>query len=475
MSKFNLKTFIFSLFTIVIAFCSLTAEANVPYYLDIVGPRQICVGKTNVQYNLDYYFPGTLDSCLILVYDADGTFIASNTNNQTFVYINAPTNECTLEITANLNYVTNPVTHEGGHLGALEYVYVRKPDLQTSRLGLEGTSYTNALKKVPIHWNIDDDDRSGYGNAQETRSGEDYLQPDLMSCNDDDLYSIRAYIGNNALNTTHCDLKIKTPDSMRLWYSQNKNGLCCDADSVFETNCNIKTWFNNFANSTGHRLYVEWVAKPDITTNEYIEFYCNNVQFAKLHYKGYAFTCGALPNTEERIVFENLCELDGCEWGIYPNEGSHKHDRNSLAEAVDPSFLKYGEPFVVTTSSPFGTNIYVLQDSIYNTFQCRCISMDTFGNQNHTFEDSDATAFFTTNYFWIYNYVNYNTSPALSDILYYSGQFAATKVSSSWLVNCHPSWAMFTSRFFNRPKIIHRAEQLESNRTIQKTYVIELP
>ena len=476
MFKIDLKIFGLSLIAIVLAGFSLTAEANVPYYLDIVGPCQICVGKTNVQYNLDYYFPGTLDSCLILVYDADGTFIASNTNNQTFVYVNAPTNECTLEITANLNYVTNPVTHEGGCLGALEYVLVRKPILQSTRLGLEGISYTNALKKVPIHWNIDDDDRSGYGNAQETRSGEDYRQSELMICNDDDLYSLQAYIGNSAFNTTRCDLKIKAPDSMRLWYSQNKDGLCCDADSVFETNCNIKTWFNNFANSTGHRLYVEWVAKPDITTNEYIEFYCNNVQFAKLRYKGYAFTCGALPNTEERIVFENLCELDGCEWGIYPNEGSHKHDRNSLAEAVDyPDWQRYGEAFVATTSSPLCSNIYTLQTSTYNNYQCRCISMDSFGDQSHTFEETDAIAFFTTNNFWQENYYHIFTYPIYSEIVYYSGQFAARKVSNSYRLNCHPSWAMFTSRFFNRPKIVHRAEQLESNRTIQKTYVIELP
>ena len=479
MFKDSIKTFFLSLTVLLLALCSINAQANVPFWLTIDGPNQISVGKTSVCYTLSSNYPGTLDSCLIYVFDEYDNLIAENTNNQTFVYVNAPTNECVLEITATLNYVTNPVTHEGGSLEAFKYVHVRKPDLQTVRLGLEEVSYNNSNTKVPIHWNIDDDDRSGYGSGVNANYGEDYLQPDLMSCNDDDLYSIQAYIGNTALNTANCNLKIKTPNSMRLWYSQNKGELCCDANSVFETNCSIRAWFNNKANSTGNRLYVEWVVEPQTTTNEYIEFYCNNVQFAKVRYKGYALYYPAkinMPINSERVFFENLCELDGCEWGINRQGTSHEHDRNSLAEAVDGEYwTRYGEPFVVTTSSPFSTNIYVLQDSIYNTFQCRCISMDAFGNQNHTFEDSDATAFFTISYFWLYNYVNYNAPPALSDIIYYSGQFAATKVPSSWLVNCHPSWAMFTSRFFNRPKIIHRAEQLESNRTIQKTYVKELP
>ena len=478
MFKDKLQTFVFSLAVFFLALCSLSAQANVPSWLSIVGPNQISVGKSNIYYTLNAYYPGTLTSCLILVYEVGGDIVTNNTNNQTFVYVNAPTNECTLEISASLYYETNPVTHEGGHLEAFKDVYVRKPDLQTIRLGLGGTSYSNPNKKVPIHWNIDDDDRSGYGSGVNANYGEDYLQPDLMSCNDDDLYSIQAYIGNTSLNTANCTLKIKTPNSMRLWFNQNKDGLCCDADSVFETNCNIKTWFNNFANSTGNRLYVEWIAEPQTTTNEYIEFYCNNVQFAKVRYKGYALYYPAkinMPINSERVFFENLCELDGCEWGINKQGTSHEHDRNSLAEAVDPYWTRYGEPFVVTTSSPLCSNIYTLQNSLYNTFNCRCISMDTFGDRSHTFEDSDATAFFTISYFWLYNYVNYNTSPDLSDIIYYSGQFAATKVPSSWLVNCYPSWSMFTSRFFNRPKIVHRPYQLESTRTIKKTYVIELP
>ena len=472
MFKDNLKTFVFSLMVVFLALCSLNARANVPDYLSIVGPDRISVGKTNVQYHLSYYVSGVFDGCDFWA-KTNGVTIADNSANimETSICFDAPTNECTISIGAIVYYNT---AHDTLYLVASKTVYVQKPDLQTSRLGLEEISYSNNDTVVPIHWNVDDDDRSGYGNAQETRSGEDYLQPDLMSCNDDDLYSIRAYIGNNALNTTHCDLKIKTSDSIRLWYSQNKGGLCCDADSVFETNCNIRTWFNNKANSNGNRLYAEWIGELPALTNAFIDFYCNNVQFAKLRYKGYAFTQGALPNTAERTFFETNFYLDGCEWRII--DGKHRHDRNSLAEAVDGEpWPRYGEAFVATTSSPLCSNIYTLQDHLYNTFMCRCISMDSFNNRNHLFEEADATKFFTTNNFWQYNFYNMYTYPLYSDIIYYNGQFAARKIQAVDRINCHPSWAMVSSHFFNRPKIVHRAEQLAPVKTIQKTYLIGPP
>ena len=103
------------------------------------------------------------------------------------------------------------------------------------------------------------------------------------------------------------------------------------------------------------------------------------------------------------------------------------------------------------------------------------MSMDTFGNHNYVFEESDAMAFFTKLYFWTYNYLDIDLLGALGDIVYYSGPFAATRVPSYWLTNCRPSWDVFTSRFFNQPKIVHRPYQLESTRTILDTYVIELP
>lgn len=477
MFKDNLKKLFLSLTVLLLALCSINAQANVPDYLSIVGPSQISVGKTNVQYHLSYYVSGIFDGCDFWA-KTNGVTIADNSANimETTICFDAPTNECTISIGAIVYYNT---AHDTLYLVASKTVYVRKPDLQTSRLGLEGVNYNISDTIVPIHWNIDDDDTNGYGSAVNTKCGEDYRQYEQMICNDDDLYSIQAHIGNTALDTANCNLKIKTSDSLRLWYSQNKGALCCDSNSVFETNCNVRAWFNNKANSTGNRLYAEWVGELPMATNAYVEFYCNNIRFAKLPYKGYAF-CDATyinrPITSERIFFETRCELDGCEWGINKQGSKHVHDRNSLSEAVDGEYwTRYGEKFVVTTSSPLCSNIYTLQDHLYNTFNCRCISMDTFGDRSHTFEDADATAFFTISYFWLYNYVNYNTPPALSDIIYYSGQFAATRVTSSGLIGCHPSWIMFTSRFFYRPKIVHRPDQLESTRTIQKTYVKELP
>ncbi|MBR5624461.1 hypothetical protein IKW72_05605 [bacterium] len=452
---------------------SITGKAVVPDFMTISGPSKIAVGKPDLEYSVYYYINGsfTLINFDFVVWDGDDLLSQSNSEHQLHLYFNAPTHEGILAMTAVFDYKdANGADHR---LMCERNLKVQKPFLQALRTGLNGVVYNNNDTAVPIHWNIDDDDRDA-GDLN-NYYGMDCKQITEMSCADNDLYCVNAWITNDLLNTSQCNFKIKTPESMRLWFTQNKSSLCCDSNSVYETTCDIKTWFNNNANSTGNRLYVEWIVSPDTTTNEYVEFYCNDVQFAKLRYKGYALTHGALPNKAERIYFEDRCELDGCEWRIAPGGGTHEHDRNSLAEAVDPNFTKYGEPFVATTSSPYGTNVYVLQDSIYNTFLCRCISMDTFGNQNHVFEDSDATAFFTRQYFWTYNYCNYSMSVPFSDILYYSGQFAATKVPSSWAINCHPSWAMFTSRFFNRPKIIHRAEQLEATRTIQKTYVKELP
>lgn len=473
MFKDNLKTFVFSLMVVFLALCSLNARANVPDYLSIVGPSQISVGKTNVQYHLSFSVSGIFDGCDFWA-KTNGVTIADNSANimETSICFDAPTNECTISIGAIVYYLTE---HDTLYLVASKTVYVRKPDLQTIRLGLEETSYSNNDTIVPIHWNIDDDDRSGFGNAQETISGEDYLQTDLMSCNDDDLYSIRAYIGNNALNTTHCDLKIKTSDSIRLWYSQNKGGLCCNADSVFETNCNIRTWFNNKANSNGNRLYAEWIGELPMATNAFVEFYCNNVLFSKLYYKGYALTEVIKPTTSERIFYEYYFQLDGCEWGIFPIIDYNRLRCNSLAEAVDPSWLRYGEPFAATTIMPLCSNIYNLQTSIYHNYQFQCISMDSFGNRNQIFEESDATAFFTINNFWQDNFYNMYTAPLYSDIIYYSPDLAARKISSALRLNCHPSWAMFSSRYFGLKKIIHRAEQHEPGLTITKTYIIGPP
>ena len=459
-------------------FHALTIYAYQTDFLNIIGNTNIAIGKPSVTYEISYNINGTIFDCRSLVEEVEGDVLATNLPNSLNLdlFFSAPAHECFLIIDASINYQPNIYPFEYHVIHESRLIGVQKPFLHTLRTGLEGAVYEDNSTSVPIHWNVDDDDRSGSGGGSNAVYGEDYKQYEFLSDSgvDDDLYSIQAYITNVDFNASGCRLKIKTPDSMRLWFSQNKSALCCDTSSIYETRCNIVNWFNTHANSSGNRLYVEWVLPPNTTTNEYIEFYCNDVQFAKLRYKGYALTYGALPNRAERIYFEDRCELDGCEWRIAPGGGTHEHDRNSLAEAVDPNFTKYGEPFVATTSSPYGTNVYFLQNSIYNNFLCRCISMDTFGNQNHVFEDSDATAFFTKQYFWTYNYCNYSTSVPFSDILYYSGQFAATKAPSSWTINCHPSWAMFTSRFFNRPKIIHRAEQLEATRTIQKTYVKEL-
>jgi hypothetical protein len=462
---------------------SLPIYASQLEFLNIIGPTNVAVGKPAITYNFSYFVNGSIISCSSYAEIAGGETLAYNTpdNLNIGLIFNAPNYECNLLVGAYISYEANIYPQEFHEFHVYRLVKVQKPYLQIARTGLNGTVYGNSNTAVPIHWNIDDDDRSGFGVVPPNISyGEDYKQYEFLIDNgvDDDLYCIQACVTNVDFDASGCNLKIKTPDSMRLWYTQNKSALCCDSNSVFETNCNIIDWFNTHANSQGNRLYVEWVVPPNTTTNEYIEFYCNGVQFAKLRYKGYALSNPSyinMPSKSERTFFEGFCELDGCEWGINKQGSMRLPNRNSIAEAVDPLWSRYGEPFVATKASPTCPDIYTLRNGAYSNFVCSCMSMDTFGNHNYVFEESDATAFFTKLNFWTYNYLDIDLHGALGDIVYYSGPFAATRVPSYWLTNCRPSWDVFTSRYFNQPKIVHRPYQLESTRTILDTYVIELP
>ncbi|MBR5624298.1 hypothetical protein IKW72_09145 [bacterium] len=484
----NKKTRIRLLIAVLAGTFSLTTFSSQIHFLNICGPSYLAVGKPDATYNISYYVNGTFCECRFSVdatLDYPPYLVCIADNGPAYqnlgLTFDTPANECFLVMTARLTYMANtyPVTYP--FLLEERLVEVQKPVLITARTGLNGVVYENNATAVPIHWNIDDDDRSGFGVVHPNISyGEDYRQYEFLSENgyDDDLYSIQAYIENSDLDTAGCNFKIKTPDSMRLWYTQNKSALCCDSNSVFETNCNIVDWFNTHANSPGNRLYVEWVVPPNTTTNEYIEFYCNGVQFAKLRYKGYALSNPAyinMPTKSERTFFEGFCELDGCEWGINKQGSMRLPDRNSIAEAVDPHWTRYGEAFVATKTSPVCPDIYTLRNGAYSNFVCRCMSMDTFNNHNYLFEEADVTAFFTILNFWTYNYLDIDLHGALGDIVYYSGPFAATRVPSYWLTNCRPSWDIFTSRFFNQPKIVHNPYQLESTRAILDTYVIDLP
>lgn len=470
------QTFWLVLATSFVILKSLTIYAYQTEFLNIIGNTNVAIGKSSVSYDIDYNVNGNILNCHSSVFEVEGDVLDESIpgSQNLDLFFTAPSHECVLIIEASITYQTYIYPWEYHVLSATRNVNVQKPFLHTIRTGLDGVTYEDNSIAVPIHWNIDDDDKSGYGGGSNADYGEDYRQYEFLSSGiDDDLYSIQASVTNADFNASGCILKIKTPDSMRLWFSQNKSTLCCDTNSIYRTRCNIVNWFNTHANSAGNRLYVEWVVPPNTTTNECIEFYCNDIQFAELRYKGYAVTVGGLPNKAERAFFETNCYfLDGCEWRIAPGGGTHVHDRNSLSESIDPTWERYGEEFVATTSAPLCTNIYFLRTAMYNNFQCRCISMDSFYDQNHIFSEADATAFFTIYNFWHDNFSNLNTDPLYSDIIYYNGQFAARKINDANRVNCHSSWAMVSSRFFNRPKIVHRAEQLGPIKTIQKTYIM---
>jgi len=450
---------------------STSALANMEIYIDILGdPFYTTAGKQNLTYYVDYNCDGPIIESYFRI--ARGENIICSTVNQEnlSLTIDLPAEPCVLTAEAYIRFYSNV------NDSTIE-VILRKskrieaiiPDVSLLRKGIDSNYEGYGL--VPIHWNIDDDDRSGIG----TNCGEDYLQTSQMSCNDDDLLSIKAWLDNLAVDTSDCKLTIITSEGIRLWYSQDKSDLCCDANSVnIISHCDLRGWLYGTASHNNKRLYVECININNNNSDEVfkgITFYCNDIKWFKLPYNGYAVTHANIPLPSERAYFEGLCDLDGCEWGIAYGGGTHLHDRNAIAASVDPQWETYGEPFVATTSEPLCSDIYTLTNAYYNTFLCRCISMDTFGNQDRIFDIyNDADAYFTSTIWPQHYYQTGLYADIYSTIVYYNGSFAARKANNLQREGCYGNWHLYKSRFFNKPEILHIDTQLESFRVILRKY-----
>lgn len=452
-------------------FLSASAFANMEIYIDILGdPFYTIAGKQNLTYYVDYNCDGPIIESYFRIKRGENIICSTVNQANLSLTIDLPYEPCILTAEAYIRFysMVNGSIIEG-ILRKSKLIEAIIPDVGLLRKGIDSNYEGEVL--VPIHWNIDDDDRSGTG----SNCGEDYLQTSQMSCNDDDLLSIKAWLDNPAVDTSDCLLTIVTSEGIRLWYSQDKSDLCCDANSVKIINhCDLRGWLYGTAFHNDKRLYAECINIANNNSDEVfkgITFYCNNIKWFKLPYNGYAVTHASIPLPSERSYFEGQCELDGCEWGIAYGGGTHLHDRNSIAESVDPQWSTYDEPFVATTSAPLCDDIYTLRDAYYNTFLCRCISMDTFGNRDHVFDIyTDDEAFFTSGIWPRHYYQTGNYSDIYSMIVYYSGPFAARKASDLQREGCYGNWHLYVSRFFNKPQILHIDNQLESNRVILRKY-----
>lgn len=440
--------------------------ANVPNYIDINGPFYVAVGKSNVVYSVSYECNGNITSSTFEIKDGDTVLVTGDVDTELTIE-KMPKSQKELKAIATIYYsVTVNGNSVNRQLQKQKTIYVRKPTLSASRQTLKNT-YCSANGEAPIHWNIDDDDYSASG----LNVGSDFIQNSQMGVDDDDLLSIEAHISNTQLDTSDCNLKIEVPSELCLWLTRNKLGcFSLGGETVEIDGCDIQDWF---LENMSQNIYVEWVcplSSPGRGRIAKIKFYCNDVKFSEFEYHGYAVTDASQPLQSQRTYFDSNFSLRGCQWGVL---SGNVNTYSSVAEAVDPYWDVYGEEFVATTSSPLCPDIYTLVDFTYNTFLRKCISMDTFGNQNQNFElEIDPPAFFQST-IWPNNFlrISINSSFSSSFIVYYGGVLAG-RMRPELSSNCFGEWVMYSSFKFNKPKILHRPNQLGSACPVIQKYII---
>ena len=184
----------------------------------------------------------------------------------------------------------------------------------------------------------------------------------------------------------------------------------------------------------------------------------NNNQKLSINYNVYGINNGAFtfPLSSRSIsrVMINFPNLVDNEWALVENSENSEYDGVAYAIKSPPKinntyFLVRG---AVSTSYGLTPSNPVMPSLEGNGCET---SMDTFGNNNGTFEDSDIDSFFTHSY-WGNNTIA--TSISSSKILYYSGFHAARK--SNRADGSYPAWNMFESKCGPYRIIIHRAEQI---------------
>ena len=176
------------------------------------------------------------------------------------------------------------------------------------------------------------------------------------------------------------------------------------------------------------------------------------------------------PTLVQRAIFANLgCNFDGCEWGILTGEVATNF--NSIAWAVDPTWETYGTPFAVTPCQPLCPNINTLSNYFYGGVLLPCTSLDTFGDRDGSIDFGvDDVAFYQSS-IWSENFLlNNNISDFGADIIEYTSTLAARKAPLNQRTGCYPTWSMVNTFFFGQPKILYRAQQINS--PIQSRFVL---
>ncbi len=196
----------------------------------------------------------------------------------------------------------------------------------------------------------------------------------------------------------------------------------------------------------------------------------NNNQKLSLDYDVYGIENNSftfpIPTVIQQKFKTYFLNLVDNEWG-YVN-GSANEEYNCIAYAIKTPPKINNIYFWVNDAVPTSFGLTPSNPTMPSLIGNGCVtSMDTFGNNNGVFENSDIDAFFTHSY-WGNNVTASTVSE--SKILYYSGFHAAKK--SSRANGCYPSWNMFESKCGEEEIIIHRAEQLNGGiyGNIQKKY-----
>lgn len=185
-----------------------------------------------------------------------------------------------------------------------------------------------------------------------------------------------------------------------------------------------------------------------------------------LHYPTEQLYCYYTPGTH---LVDN-------EWAYKPNSINPKY--NCLAYAMINSG-KINNKFFWVTDVLWPCPTYVYIDKFVNNPNYTneyLTSMDTFGNDNGTFDSNDINLFFMS--FWWGNNRAYGTTSSYSNCrkIYYNSSmcgpnFHAARISQR-TEGCHSNWHVFESKIGEDHIIIHRAEQLEGDLygTIQQMY-----
>jgi hypothetical protein len=419
---------------ILFLFCSILSFGNEPFFAQIRGSEKVATCSIWLPYRLSLNY-GYLTSASWSVYcDGDG-YDNFSVRGPSSIYLNTPTNECTITIDCDFTYLYggDPIQ---GYI-SLD-VQVKYPSFNCSRSpGLDGSN-PGLYNVMPIHFNIDDDDRTAHNNT--LNLGWDYLQ-DEMLVYDDDLNHVILTSQESDLDVSHCQFTFLGDLSLKAWRSPKKGAI----DSAESFN-----WIST-GDYSAH-VFIEGVELG----NGQVEILYVGDHVKTLRYKCFAVTYGRQPMiTEHRPGYNTLT---GCEWSIIDtNNNSIKTKYNSLSYVVDPSQnFAYGIPFYVEKTKPLCPDVYTL---VY-TNGLNKTSVDTFNDRDGNYANSDAIAFFEYQPIWPDNFLGVDGTISDFDMVFLSSFFASRAATPAMKSGIRDNWNLFHSKYNQAEIILHRLSQI---------------